>query len=478
MIRSLRSNIAAFSLVTWASVSGCSDGDSLERVLQRGELVIATRNGPTTYFIAKGEPAGFEHELVSRFAAELGVSVRYSPRHNISDILEDVSTAQVDFAAAGLTVTPDRLARFAFTHPYYTIDPQVIYVAGTQRPKQVTDLIGARVVTIAGSSHAESLKRLQAEFPALEWQEVVNVEPLDLMEMVSSGEAEFALLDSNEFVANRSFYPKLRVGFNLGEQQTLAWMFSQRDSNDSLMQRASSFLDGLEAEGTLARLKEQQFGHAWGVDQVDSQTFNRRMRKRLPQYEPMFRQVGREYQLDWQLLAAVAYQESHWNPRARSPTGVRGMMMLTQTTAREMSVSNRLDALQSMRGGARYLKKIKRLLPKDIYEPDRTWFALAAYNIGRGHLEDARVLTEREGGDPHLWSDVKKRLPLLQRSKYYKTLRHGYARGSEPVTYVKNIRHYFNILAWQDIAANRPLPPVDAEQYLPEPAKKLGLSAL
>ena len=461
-----------------ASLAACDGGDALQRVLDRGELVVATRNGPTTYFIAKGEPAGFEHELVSRFAQELGVSVRYSARHNLADILDDVSEEQVDFAAAGLTVTPARKQSFEFGRAYYAIDPQVIYVAGTQRPRAVKDLYGRRVVTIAGSSHAEALRGLQEEHPDLQWQELGNIEPLDLMDMVSSGAADFALLDSNEFVTNRSFYPKLRVGFNLGEQQSLAWMFSRHERNGALMQRANDFLAKIEADGTLQRLKEQQFGHAWGVDQVDSQTFNRRMRKRLPEYEPMFRQVGREYQMDWQLLAAIAYQESHWNPRARSPTGVRGMMMLTQATAREMSVKNRLDALQSMRGGARYLKKIKRLLPDDIYEPDRTWFALAAYNIGRGHLEDARVLTERDGGDPHLWSDVKERLPLLQRSKYYKTLKHGYARGSEPVTYVKNIRHYFNILAWQDIAANRPLPPVDADQYLPEPAQKLGLSAL
>ena len=202
------------------------------------------------------------------------------------------------------------------------------------------------------------------------------------------------------------------------------------------------------------------------------------MRRRLPKYEELIQAVADEYQMDWHLLAAIAYQESHWNPYARSPTGVRGMMMLTLNTAREMSVDNRLDASQSLRGGARYFKKIKRLLPADIAEPDRTWFALAAYNIGRGHLEDARVITERQGGDPDRWIDVKARLPLLQRSKYYRGTRHGYARGSEPVTYVKNIRHYYNIMAWQDISKNRPVPPVAAEDYLPEILRSTRLLAL
>ncbi|MDJ0877222.1 MAG: membrane-bound lytic murein transglycosylase MltF [Halieaceae bacterium] len=459
-------------------LAGCSGKDSLQQVLERGELIVATRNGPTTYFIDKGDAAGFEHELVSRFAEELGVEVSYRSRHNIGDIFDDIRRAQVDFAAAGLSVTPSRAAEFRFGAPYYDIDPQIIYLAGTAKPRSVEDLYDGRVVTMSNSSHAETMAMLREDYPDLEWQEIDDVEPLDLMDMVTTGSATYAVIDSNEFIANRSFHPKLRVGFNLGEQQTLSWLFSQRPEDDTLWQAANDFLTRLEEDGTLSQLKERQFGHAWGVDQVDSQTFNRRMRQRLPKYETMIRQVATEYQLDWQLLAAISYQESHWNPRARSPTGVRGMMMLTQSTAREMDVRNRLDALESLRGGARYFKKIKRLLPADVLEPDRTWFALAAYNIGRGHLNDARVITERQGGDPHLWSDVKERLPLLQRSKYYKTVKHGYARGNEPVTYVKNIRHYYNILAWQDIAANRPPPPVDAQEYVPDVVKAVDLTAL
>ncbi len=467
-----------FALTVNLLLSGCASDDSLQKVLERGELIVATRNGPTTYFIDKGEAAGFEHELVRRFAEELGVEVRYQSRHNIGDIFNDIRRDQVDFAAAGLTVTTSREGEFRFSAPYYDIDPQIVYLAGTAKPRSVEDLYDGRVVTMANSSHAEALALLHRDHPDLEWQEIENVEPLDLMDMVTTGSATYAIVDSNEFVANRSFHPKLRVGFNLGEQQTLAWLFSQRQEDDTLWQAANEFLARIEADGTLQQLKEHQFGHAWGVDQVDSQTFNRRMRQRLPTYEERFRQVAAEYQLDWQLLAAIAYQESHWNPRARSPTGVRGMMMLTQSTAKEMDVRNRLDAMQSLRGGARYFKKVKRLLPDDVLEPDRTWFALAAYNIGRGHLEDARIITERQGGDPHLWSDVKQRLPLLQRSKYYKTVKYGYARGAEPVTYVKNIRHYYNILAWQDIAANRPTPPVDATEYLPEVIKTVDFSAL
>jgi membrane-bound lytic murein transglycosylase F len=461
-----------------ANLAACMGPDSLGRIQERGELVIASRNGPTTYFTDKGESAGFEYALSQMFAEELGVNLRIEVHHNIADILQSVRRGQVDFAAAGLTVTAAREAEFVFSHPYYDIEPQIVYVSGTSRPRSVEDLYDGRVVTLADSSHAETLAGLKKQYPELEWQEIRDIEPLDLMEMVANGAATYAVVDSNEFVANRSFFTKLRVGFNLSGTESLAWLFTPGEDNLRLKHRADSFLERVAADGSLDQLKEQHFGHAMGVTQVDSQTFSRRMRNRLPKYEELIREVAGDYQIDWQLLAAIAYQESHWNPYARSPTGVRGMMMLTLNTAREMSVDNRLDPSQSLRGGARYFKKIKRLLPKDIQEPDRTWFALAAYNIGRGHLEDARVITERQGGDPDRWSDVKERLPLLQRSKYYRNTRHGYARGSEPVTYVKNIRHYYNILAWQDINKNRPLPRVAAEDYLPDILKSAQLSAL
>ncbi|NND69502.1 MAG: transglycosylase SLT domain-containing protein, partial [Halioglobus sp.] len=228
----------------------------------------------------------------------------------------------------------------------------------------------------------------------------------------------------------------------------------------------------------LGQLREQLFGHVNSMSRIGSHTFMLNMRRSLPEHQQLIKLVAREYQMDWRLLAAIAYQESHWDPEAASPTGVRGMMMLTLPTAREMGVNNRLDPAQSLRGGARYFKNMRRRLPNDIFEPDRTWMALAAYNIGMGHLHDARALTEHYGGDPHLWRDVMEHLPLLQKSKYYKSLRYGYARGLEAVTYVQNIRHYYSILTWQDIPDNQQSPPLKADDYIPDSVREIGLLAL
>ena len=144
------------------------------------------------------------------------------------------------------------------------------------------------------------------------------------------------------------------------------------------------------------------------------------------------------------------------------------MMMLTNATAKEVGVSNRIDPLQSLRGGARYLKGILQDVPTSIQEADRMWFALAIYNIGFGHVEDARVLAERLGKDPNRWTDVKETLPLLQKSQYYERTKNGYARGREPVRYVQNIRYYYNLLTWTEVAKQRTPPPKATDQYLPE----------
>jgi membrane-bound lytic murein transglycosylase F len=151
---------------------------------------------------------------------------------------------------------------------------------------------------------------------------------------------------------------------------------------------------------------------------------------------------------DGRLLAAIGYQESHWDPAAISPTGVRGLMMLTRNTASVLGVEDRIDPAQSIPGGAKYLEQLKARLPSSIKEPDRTWFALASYNVGYGHVQDARAITEQMGKEPDLWAHVKDNLPLLAQHSWYSNTRHGYARGWEPVMYVENIRNYYDILVW------------------------------
>ncbi len=458
---------------------GCARKDALDDIEHSGKLRVVSRNSPTTYYLDKNGPAGFEYELAQRLARELKVELKIEPAFSLQEIFDRLTRHEAHIAAAGLTRTESRAALYPHTLAYDTLVTQVVYRAGKFRPRQVEELLGMRIVTLANSSHAQVLQELQqSALPELEWEELSEGDTMELLERVDSGEAELALIDSSEFEVQQSLYPRLKVAFDLTEEQDMVWYLPPGPEYSGLLERINTFIAQLKATGELARLRELHFGHTEGFSRISSHTFTRKMRSALPRYEALIKRVAKEYQLDWQLLAAIAYQESHWNPRAQSPTGVRGMMMLTLPTARELGVDNRLDAEQSLRGGARYYKNMKRRLPPDIKEPDRTWMALAAYNIGMGHLEDARILTERDGSDPHLWSEVMQRLPLLQKSAHYKTTRYGYARGREAVTYVQNIRHYYNILQWQDISQQQALPPVEASDHLPARLGEVSLKAL
>lgn len=471
--------VYALVLLVLPHLSGCAREDSLDHILNSDELNVISRNGPTTFYQDKNGPTGFEYALASLLAENLGVELAMEPSFSLEAIFETLQRQEADLAAAGLTLTAQRQMSFPHSKPYFQLKPQVIYKAGRSRPRKIDDLENMTIVVMAGSSHASSLLALQNTGKyQLHWEEIEEADSTELLELVSKGYAQVAILDSNEFTVQQSLYPRLKVAFDMGQEQELAWFFPPNRDNTRLRQHIDDFFTRLSEDGTMERLRELHFGHTAGVTRMGSHTFNRNMKKTLPAYQSLIQQVAQEYQMDWHLLAAIAYQESHWNPLATSPTGVRGMMMLTLPTAREMGVKNRLDAVQSLRGGARYLKSMKRRLPQRIQEPDLTWFALAAYNIGMGHLEDARVITQRQGADPDVWVDVMAHLPWLQKSKYYEKVRYGYARGSEPVTYVQNIRHYYSILQWQDITHTTPLPPLKPDDYLPQPVRGKRFSAL
>lgn len=470
-----RSRVALLMAAMLATA--CQEPDHLDAIREAGVLRVVTRNGPTTYYQDRHGPAGFEYELALRFASELGVELEIRTEHSLEALFQALERGEADIAAAGLTITPERRTRLNFSTPYMDILQYVLYRRGETRPREPADLIGKRLHLMAHSSHAETLRQLQKEHPQLLWVESTDVETVDLLDMLEDGVIDHTVIDSNEFLANRSFYLGLGSAFPLGPPSQLAWAMSRSDSSQRLHQEVDRFFTEQIGQGRINQLIERFYSHSEDNNQVDSQTFTRALSMKLAQYESLIKSVAQEYELDWRLLAAISYQESHWDPLARSPTGVRGMMMLTLPTAQAMGVTNRLDAEQSLRGGARYFRQIHRRIAPTIEEPDRTWFALAAYNVGLGHLNDARAITAEQGSDPDRWADVKKRLPLLARRKYYQHTRYGYARGSEPVNYVQNIRHYYNLMTWPDLARERTPPPQSMDQYLPDMVKT-GLNAL
>ncbi|MEH6650735.1 MAG: membrane-bound lytic murein transglycosylase MltF [Motiliproteus sp.] len=424
----------------------------LEKILQRGELRVASRFSPSTYFIEESRQGGFEFDLTTAYANYLGVELKIEAMSSIAEITKALRLNNVHLAAAGLAATEQRRQTFDFGPSYLDSKILLIYRSGSNNrnndgtvepPPKSLQQINDPITVVANSNHAEYLRQLDNPPP---WQEAEpGIETLDLLTAVHDNQMRYTLADAEAFEASRTFFPRLRQAFELPEPQPVAWML-KRSPDTSLQQSVSAFFQLDSTQDLIQDLKEHHFEHDARLNLVDSLTFRQHLKSRLPPLRDWFQQAAKQYGIEWELLAAIGYQESHWNPRAISPTGVRGVMMLTQTTARSMGVKRRTDAKQSIFGGAKYFSKLLSRIPERITGEDRYWFALAAYNVGRGHLEDGRILSQRAGQSPDHWNDVAQHLPKLTQARWYKTVKHGYARGYEPVRYVTNISNYWSIL--------------------------------
>ncbi|MDX1824732.1 MAG: membrane-bound lytic murein transglycosylase MltF [Thiohalomonadales bacterium] len=448
----MRKNVFSILLLGAAAVvlvlNACAPQKNLlEQVKDRGELRVLTRNSATTYYIGPHGPTGPEYDLVKAFAEYLGVSVKLEVEDNLQKILHKIAEGDADIAAAGLTVTESRQQSVRFAPSYQSITQQLVYRQGTRKPRSITELDDGFLEVLANSSHAERLAELKNDYPTLSWMETDDLSSSELISLVVDQVIDYTVADSNDVAMMRRYQPEVQVAFDISDEQHLAWAMP-KSQDDSLYQAAVEFFDSIKASGELKATLARHYGYIRNYDYAGTPTYMRHIQRRLPTYIEQFQAAAKENDLDWRLLAAVAYQESHWNPLAVSPTGVRGIMMLTKVTAKQLGIEERTDPVESIEGGARYLRTLFDKFA-DLPEPDRTWLALAAYNVGYGHVKDAQWLTEQNGGDPNQWTEVKQRLPLLRERKWYRQTKYGYARGNEPVRYVENIRSYYDILRWQ-----------------------------
>jgi len=436
--------------ITLAALIGtCSSPPPLlDQVLETGELRVVTRDSPVSYVIGPEGPSGPEFDLVAAFARELGVDLVIDTVDSVSEILPHVIAGNSHMAAAGLSITESRREFLNFGHPYETVNMHLIYKLGTGKPRSIDDAIGRSIEVMAGSSHADMLLSLRQQgYADLQWSENADAEVTDLLAEVANGNLDLTVSDSTEFDIQRHFHPDLRVAIDLRLDDPLAWGFP-KGRGDSLLARADKFLINADRRGYLARVHDRYYGHTKKFDYVGTRNFIRHYESRLPRYRQMFEEAGADWDVDWRLLAAIGYQESHWRSGAVSPTGVRGIMMLTQDTAEYLGIGDRVDPKNSIFGGAQYYARQTERVADTVDEPDRTWMALAAYNVGFNHIKDARLIVEMQGGDPDTWVDISETLPLLSQRKWYTQVPFGYARGWEPVLYVNNIRSYYNILKW------------------------------
>jgi len=429
-------------LVTSLMIAGC--GDTLPFPRPGGQdLVVVTRPGPLTYSADEaGAISGLEHDLSTLLAEELGVAVRHKVIKP-GEISDRLNGRGYHIAAAWLSPATD--PEIIASPPLFSTHDVLAQHEALLPLRSLDQLSGKTVHVLAGSRQAATLKRLSGEIPDLTVVEVTQGDIIDLVKALGEQKVSYIAMDSRlEDLANQ-YVPALRATLKLSEAAPIVWWLG-RSPNPELQARIAAFIDKLRADGTLARLEERYFGHVRRLKQVDVEKFLGHIETTLPSLRKHFQDAERQTGIDWRLIAALAWQESHWDPFATSYTNVRGMMMLTEETADRLRVSNRLDARESIIGGARYLNILRDGLP-DVPEPDRTWLAIAGYNIGPGHLNAARNIARRLNADPDAWYDMKRILPLLARPQYYSRLKSGRARGGEAVIMTENIRSYYDILS-------------------------------
>ena len=437
--------------------------DALARVRASGKLRAVSRVNPATFVVDRYGPAGIEYELARDFAASLGVELEMIPAATIGEAYAALDAGRADIAASGLTER--RLAErpYLYSPSYLGVSQQVIYRAGSHKPSSIANLVGTRVMVLAQSSSADALRRAQAALPGLGWMESTQTDTADLLRRLTAGEIDYAVVKSHEFYMHAGLFPALDVAFDLPEPEQLAWAVSDDPANHQLFGAMEDFLARSEQDGELDLLRERFFGYLPEINRRALNAFAARAAKQLPKLEPLMRRVAAEENIDWHLLAAMSYQESHWNPRAVSRKGAAGMMMLTPRAASEVGVRDRQNMEQNLRGGARYFRKLMDELEGNISPADRELFALAAYNMGPAHLADARKLASMRGANPDLWSDVEDQLPLLAKREWREHMDYGYARGLETASFVNGVRQYHRFLEHHEdpvdlyaIAAEKP----------------------
>jgi membrane-bound lytic murein transglycosylase F len=439
MIRAL-----CLSWLVLITLQGCSrpvpDPDTSK------ELVVITRYGPATFYLdSDGDPTGYTHDVVQAFASKNNWTVKWLEIGSYSEIFSALQKQEAHMVAANLiAASVDEHHLLPSPHLFET---RVVVVTRQPIPEinNLADLAKLNIAVTAGVGHLSLLESARRKYPKLKWTALQDVFPEGLLARLDEREFDAVVVNEQDFDLARNQYPSLHIAYVLAKNEPVVWALPHANSKRLIAELNRFFIEA-RRDGTLQQIYERYYGHVKRLEPADAEGILQRRLSTLPRYRRFFQDAQEETALDWRLLSAIGYQESKWDPYATSPTGVRGLMMLTAETADRMGISDRLDARQSIIGGAKYLVLLKDTLPERIPEPDRTWMALAAYNQGIGHLEDARRIAQAKGMNPDSWADVKQTLPLLARGGYESVTKYGYARGGEAVVFVESIRNYHDIL--------------------------------
>ncbi len=429
------------------------------------ELIVLIRPGPAYYFPGPdGALTGFDVDLARLFAAEKKVPLKFALADSPAQVIAAIAKGEAHIGAGGLyrplpsavaakstvsvaapaPATGEPLPKVLWTTGIASTEPVLIYNRDGYKPRRWSDLDGDTVAFVADAGFDPEISGARDAHPGIRWDARTLPSAAALISQVSDGTVGYAIVGSLAASLARNIYLDFDVAFAAGAKRDIAWAVSPRVPD--LLRELDRFMARLKHDGTLERLADRYMPDPGQIQRIDASVLQERVRTVLPRYQSLFHDAQEKSGIEWRLLAAIAYQESQWDPAATSATGVRGIMQITEDTAKHLGIRDLLDPAQNVVAAARYFRDIKARLPARIHEPDRTWLALAAFNIGLGHVEDARILAQKQKLNPDLWRDVKKVLPLLAVPEYYAQAKLGYARGGMPVAFVDRVRGYYDVL--------------------------------
>lgn len=426
----------------------------LEEIRERGTLRAMTTYSATSYFLYRGEPMGYEYELLKRFADYIDVDLEIVVTDDIDSMFYELNKGNVDLIAHGLTITQERKAEVAFTDYLYLVNQVLVQSKpenwrsmnwSTIESRLVQDpieLIGDTVSVRMNTSYLQRLENLSEEIGG-----DIHIDTLpgfistdEIIQMVVNGEIEYTIADNNIAAINASYYPILDIDVPISFSQRVAW--AVRPNATELLTTLNEWIYGMKKQTDYYVIYNKYF--------KNRRDFRRRVRSefysinnnRISQYDPLIKQYANEIGWDWRLLASLIYQESKFKPRAQSWAQASGLMQIMPATAEELGITDRTDPEQSIRGGTRYLDQLSENFEDVPDSVQQLKFTMAAFNAGLGHVFDARRLAEKRNLDPNQWdNNVAEMMLDLSYPKYYNdpVVYYGYVRGIEPYTYVNQI---------------------------------------
>ena len=419
---------------------------TLQKIKQTGVITVATRNSAHCYYLYRDQPMGFEYELAKAFAEYLGVRLQIKIVDKWSDMVAALSDGSAAFIAASMPITSKRQTQVAFSDGYMEVAQNIITHRKNTGIKEAADLSGKTIDVRKGTVYQQRLVELKKQGINLAIRLHDDLPVEELIQKVADGQIDFTIANSNIISINRRNFPGVVSTGSINDGMQLAWAVYPKSKK--LLEQINAFLRMINKSGKFDEIYNKYYGEIDDFDYVDLEAFHRRVKNKLSRYSPFIKAAAKKHGFDWRLIAAQIYQESHLNPWAKSQAGARGLMQILPSTAKDLGIGDLFDPVQNINAGVQHLKDLYDHFDQ-AHGEDRLLIALAAYNIGQGHINDARNLAKKKGLDPDKWVSLSKTLPLLQYRKYFMNTQYGFCRGTEPIRYIKQILIYYDVLKRQ-----------------------------